>query len=171
MGGVNTEVHNWLNINAEKKSTPNFWRFIISPIFCKWWWFFAHCKKDDLELSILINDFENDWKSITITWIITDYWKAIRCRLFLSQIEFDMKMSVKRRSKVFWCQNDFKIYSTEFLRQNDQNMTRFFYLEKGHRIDEFRFFCLSLKLIWFQKLLLVSVLKQLKRWSFWNCNL
>ena len=171
MGGVNTEVHNWLNINAEKKSTPNFWRFIISPIFCKWWWFFAHCKKDDLELSILINDFENDWKSITITWIITDYWKAIRCRLFLSQIEFDMKMSVKRRSKVFWCQNDFKIYSTEFLRQNDQNMTRFFYLEKGHRIDEFRFFCLSLKLIWFQKLLLVSDLKQLKRWSFWNCNL
>ena len=67
---------------------------------------FLHtAKKDDLELSILINDFENDWKSITITWIITDYWKAIRCRqqpqLFLSQIEFDMKMSVNGRSKVF----------------------------------------------------------------------
>ena len=134
---------------------------------------FCTLQKNDLELSILINDFENDWKSITITWIITDYWKAIRCRqhqpqLFLSQIEFDMKMSVKRRSKVFWCQNDFKIYSTEFLRPNDQNMTRFFYLEKGHRIQ---FFCLSLKLIWFQKLLLVSDLKQLKRWSFGNCNL
>ena len=167
-------MHNWLNINAEKKSTPNFWRFIISNFFCKWWWFFAHCKKDDLELSILINDFENDWKSITITWIITDYWKAIRCRLFLSQIEFDMKMSVKRRSKVFWCQNDFKIYSTGFLRQNNQNMTRFF-LSSWKRSPNwflyFQFFCLSLKLIWFQKLLLVSDLKQLKRWSFWNCNL
>ena len=160
----------------KKSQRPIFEDSSSLTFFCKWWWFFAHCKKDDLELSILINDYENDWKSITITWIITDYWKAIRCRLFLSQIEFDMKMSVKRRSKVFWCQNDFKIYSTEFLRQNDQNMTRFFYhLEKGHRIDfcnvfflkDFHFFWFVIEAYQIPKITFLFLLKHLKRCVFY----